>query len=474
MWHGICSIVGTIMDDITKTNALTLADIPFEPLSLLIGAIAGMLIAGLIFFWWSRQFKGLRSQNSVLNDRQAQQDQQFDKIEHEKRIISEKLELSQVELARTQAEKTSLVEQMNTRKEDEKLFEKQFENLAHKIFDDKSTKFKQVNQESLGHLLNPLQDKLKDFEKKVNDSFGKQANEQFALNEQIKSIVQANDKITLQAENLTNALKGDSKTQGDWGEIILESILNNAGLVKDVNYITQGAGMGMKHVETGQALKPDVIVKLPDDKHVIIDSKVSLTHYERWNSEQDEAAKAIHLKQFLASVRQHVKDLEKRKYQSTDQVTGTPDFVLMFLPIEYAYMVALQHDRDLHSFAWDKGVTIVCPSTLFGSLKTISSLWRLVLQNQNAIEIAKKGGQLYDKIAGFVGDMEVIGKNLNTLEGNYSNAMKKLSSGTGHILKRTEELKELGAKATKSLPSALIADEIEESTLLEANSNKVA
>ena len=363
---------------------------------------------------------------------------------------------------------------MNLRKNDEKLFETQFENLAHKIFDEKTNKFKQQSQENLDHILSPLKDKLQDFQKKVDDSFGKQANEQFALKEQIKSIVEANDKITLQAEGLTNALKGDSKVQGDWGEVILERILEEVGLRKDVDYITQGSGLGMKHVETGQALKPDVIVKLPENKHVIIDSKVSLTHYERWNSELDDVERGTHLKQFLSSVRQHVKDLEKRKYQDTEQL-GAPDFVLMFVPIEYAYMLALQNDKELHSFAWNRGVAIVCPSTLHSSLRTIASLWRLVLQNQNAVDIATKGGALYDKIAGFVGDMQIIGNNLKTLDGNYMKAMNKLSDGRGSILKRTEDLKELGAKASKSLPNDMVRPdghgEIVESTLLNKNDN---
>ena len=448
------------MNDIMNLPNLTIGSMSFDVLSLLIGALLGVLIVGLIF---------LRTL-AVTKERNVQQKNSLSKIEEENRILEEKFQHTQENLVRAQTEKKALQNQINIRKEDEKLFETQFENLAHKIFDEKTSKFKKQSQENLDQILSPLKDKLQDFQKKVDDSFGKQANEQFALKEQIKSIVESNDKITLQAEGLTNALKGDSKTQGDWGEVILERILEEVGLRKDVDYVTQGSGLGIKHSETGQALKPDVVVNLPENKHIIIDSKVSLTHYERWNNENDDVERAGHLKQFLNSIRQHVKDLEKRKYQDTDQL-GTPDFVLMFVPIEYAYMVALQNDKELHSFAWNRGVAIVCPSTLHSSLRTIASLWRLVLQNQNAIDIATKGGALYDKIAGFVGDMQVIGNNLKTLDGNYMKAMNKLSDGRGSILKRTEDLKELGAKASKSLPHDMVREEITESTLLNKNDN---
>jgi len=453
------------MNDITNLPNLTIGTMSFDVLSLLIGALLGVLVIGLVL---------LRAL-AVAKERFHQQKENLSKADEEKRVLEEKFQLTQHNLVRTQTEKLALEAQMNTRKNDEKLFEAQFENLAHKIFDEKTTKFKKQSQENLDQILSPLKDKLQDFQKKVDDSFGSQAKEQFALKEQIKSIVEANDKITLQAENLASALKGDSKTQGDWGEVMLERILEDSGLRKDVDYIKQGAGLGIKHNETGQTLKPDFIVNLPEEKHVILDSKVSLTHYERWHGEEDDVEREVHLKDFLNSVRQHVKDLEKRRYQDTDQL-GTPDFVLMFMPIESAYMLALQSDRELHSFAWDKGVAIVCPSTLFSSLKTISSLWRLVLQNQNAIEIAKKGGALYDKMSGFVGDMQVLGKNLKAIEKTYDGAMNKLSTGKGSILSRTENLKELGAKASKSLPKEMLSlddnEEIVESTLLDLTKKK--
>lgn len=427
---------------------IILADITLDPLSLTIGAGIAVFI-GLVFFLWS--IKNLKDKkNHIL------------KLEAEKTSIEEKFNHIQQDLIRTQTEKLSLEQQQKQNSENlEKLesrFQLQFENLANKIFDEKTTKFKSQSTESLNELLNPLRDKLNDFHKKVEDSFGKQANEQFALKEQIKIMIEAKEHLSSQTRDLTNALKGDSKTQGDWGEVVLEKLLEDSGLRKGVDYIVQGAGLGMKDSD-GKIQKPDVVVNLPDNKHVILDSKVSLTHYERLHSEDDDIARQQHLNDFLSSVKQHVKDLEKRRYQDTDKL-GTPDFVLMFMPIESAYMLALQEDRGLHQFAWDKGVAIVCPSTLFSSLKTIHSLWRLVDQNQNAVDIAKQGGALYDKIHGFVVDMERLGGQLKTLENTYDGAMNKLSTGKGNILTRTEKLKTLGAKTSKALPkNLLLSDE---------------
>ena len=451
---------------------IILGNITLDPTSMLVGGGIGLIIGGVLFLL---KTGALKSKNQRLDEQLEAQDDLISKLEAEKRIIEEKFSHTQTDLVRVQTEKEAFSKQITQSREDlekmEQKFQLQFENLANKIFDEKSQKFKTQSQEGLNELLNPLREKLNDFHKKVDDSFGKQANEQFALKEQIKMIVETNEKMTLQAEGLANALKGDSKTQGDWGEIILEKLLEDSGLRKNIDYIVQGAGLGMKDIETGKHQKPDVIINLPENKHVILDSKVSLTHYERYHSDLDETARPQHLAQFLASVKQHVKDLEKRRYQDTDKL-GTPDFVLMFMPIESAYMLALQEDRELHQFAWDKGVAIVCPSTLFSSLKTINSLWRLVDQNQNAVEIAQKGGALYDKIVGFVTDMEKIGGQLKTLENTYDGAMNKLSTGKGNILTRTEGLKTLGVKTSKSLPQNLLTSDDTEDDI--DNDNKAA
>lgn len=369
--------------------------------------------------------------------------------------LSEDLQRSRSEAVRLQAEKDALSQQMLRHKEDlermEDRFKDRFENLASKIFDEKHAVFKTQSQAGLSQILEPLKEKIKEFQDKIDLS----SKEQFSLKNEIGRLVEAHGKITLQAENLASAIKGDSKTQGDWGEIILENILQASGLRKNEDYAAQGEGLGLIHAETGHAQKPDITVNLPENKHIIIDSKVSLTHYERLGSETDAAQRQAHLKRFLESVRNHVKDLERRRYQDSGKLNA-PDFVLMFMPIEGAYLTALQEDRALHSDAWAKNVVIVGPTNLLATLRTVSSLWKLIRQNRNALEIAKQGGALYDKIEGFVTDMQSLGRQLKTAETTYEEAMKKLSSGKGNILGRTEKLKHLGAKTSKALPVDLI------------------
>ena len=346
--------------------------------------------------------------------------------------------------------------QRNARLEQlEEKFALQFENLANRIFDEKTDKFKKESQEGLGQLLNPLRERLQEFQKKIDDSFGAQVKEQISLKKEIENIITVNEKMTLQTENLTKALKGDVKAQGNWGEIMLEKILENSGLRKDTDYIIQGTNMGLRHVEDGGVIRPDVIIMLPDDKHIIVDAKVSLTAYEKYCATEDAGERGRFLKEYLASVRTHVNGLEQRRYQDTEKL-GTPDFVLLFMPIEGAYSLAIQQDPALHSYAWDKKIVIVCPSILFATLKTIASVWRLELQNRNADEIARQGGNLYDKIVGFVEEMQELGSKINATQKIYTEAFKKLSTGTGNILKRAQDLKALGIGTSKSLPRDLV------------------
>lgn len=333
----------------------------------------------------------------------------------------------------------------------------QFENLANRIFEEKTNAFSRQSQEGLSQMLSPLRERLQEFQKRVEDSFGAHAREQYSLKKEIENIVAANHRVTEQADRLARALKGDVKAQGNWGEVMLEKILEDSGLRKETDYVLQGAGLGLKHAEDGSHLKPDVVVFLPEGKHVVIDAKVSLTAYERYCAAEDEAQKAPHLRDFLSSVRGHVGDLEKRRYQDTDKL-GTPDFVLMFMPIEGAYALAMQKDGDLHAHAWGKKVVIVCPSTLFVTLKTVASVWRMEQQNKNAEEIARQGGGLYDKVAGFVEDMQALGLKLDGAQKTFGEAMKKLSDGKGSLLRRAESLRELGVKTSKRLAGRLADD----------------
>lgn len=360
-------------------------------------------------------------------------------LDTEKRALNEKL-----------GEQQSVIEKTQTQ------FQLQFENLANKIFAEKNTESKK----NLAELLNPLKEDITGFKKHITESFGTQAKEQFALKKEIENIVKVSNEMKFQTENLSKALKGDSKTQGGWGEVILERILEASGLRKGEDYVPQAAGMGLKHPEDGRTQKPDFIIKLPDNKHAIIDSKVSLTAYERFCAEENDAVKAEHLGQFLQSVKSHVKGLEERRYQDTAGL-DTPDYVLMFMPIEGAYALAMQQDGDLHAHAWDRKIIIVCPSTLFAILKIIASMWKMERQNRNAEEIAKRGGILYDKIAGFVDDMSQIGKALGKAHEVYDSALSKLSTGTGNVLRQAEMLKELGVKTSKNITKKSSGDEEE-------------
>ncbi|MEM6811384.1 MAG: DNA recombination protein RmuC [Pseudomonadota bacterium] len=423
------------------------ASFSIDLLSLGLGGIIGVLFITLIAIGFSIKN---RSEKSALYAQIEGLEANQQALQGELGIVREKLMRANEDSVRFQVEKESL----KKHHEQSKI---EFENLANKIFEEKTQSFKHQSKEDLNLLLSPLKDRLNDFQKKVDDSFSTQKAEQSSLKEHIRMIVETHESSKVKVENLTNALTRDTKAQGNWGEVILEKILEDAGLKKDINYTIQATGLGIKHVETGNTLKPDVIVNLPDNKHIIVDSKVSLTNYERYCSleESDEGAADEALKLFLASMRKHVKDLEKRRYQDTEKL-GTPDFVLMFVPVEGAYMLALQKDPDLHQFAWDKGVVLVGTSTLFSTLRTVESLWRLVNQNNNALEIARQGGALYEKVAGFVDDMKKIGSNMQTLDRSYQSAMNKLSEGRGNILKRTEMMKTLGAQTSKSLPQELI------------------
>ncbi len=382
------------------------------------------------------------------------------KEQAEKNILLEQhLQALLQENATLKAEQQAFETQIRRHKEDlagmEEKFSLQFENLANRIFQEKSALFKKESQEGLGQMLAPLRERLQEFQKKVDDSFGQQAKEQFSLKREIENIIAVNQKMTVQTESLTKALTGDVKVQGSWGEVVLEKILDMSGLRKDIDYIVQGAELKLKHADgSGGHLKPDVIIMLPEDRHIIVDSKVSLTAYERFCAAATEAEKAASVKDFLASIKAHVQGLEQRRYQDTEKL-GTPDFVLMFMPIEGAYALAMHEDSSLYGYAWEKRVAIVCPSTLFISLRTIASLWRIELQNRNALEIARQGGQLYDKVVGFVEDMQALGQKISQTQRVYDDAFKKLSSGTGNIVKRTEDLKALGLKTAKNMPKEL-------------------
>ena len=365
-------------------------------------------------------------------------------------------------LARAEEAFRSMQERLDTQKKEmedlQKKFSTEFENIANRLLEEKSKKFTEQNKENLDTILNPLKEKIKDFEEKVEKAYKTEAAERNSLKGEIKSLVELNKQISEEANNLANALKGDSKKQGNWGEIILEKILERSGLVKDREYRAQVSSIS----DDGKRLQPDVVVYLPDNKHIIIDSKVSLVAYEAHVNCTDDEERVKFLKAHVDSVKNHIKQLSEKNYQgSTDFVS--PDFVLLFVPIESSFSIAVQADNELFNYAWDRKIVIVSPSTLLATLRTISSLWKQERQTRNALEIAEQGGKLYDKFVGFVEDLVNLGKKMDEAKSNYSEAMKKLYDGTGNLVKRAEKMKELGAKTTKSLPQNLVERAEEES-----------
>ncbi|HNS12007.1 MAG TPA: DNA recombination protein RmuC [Bacteroidia bacterium] len=349
-------------------------------------------------------------------------------------FLQNKLDEQQIELSRLQEK-----------------FTKEFENLANKILEEKSQKFTEQNRTNLDIILNPLKERIKEFELKIDTSYKAEAAERNSLKGEIKNLVELNKQISEEANNLAKALKGDTKKQGNWGEIILEKILERSGLVKGQEYDVQVSTSN----EEGKRIQPDVVVYLPDEKHLIVDSKVSLVAYEEMvNSTNDEDRESA-LKNHLLSVRNHIKILSEKNYQSSSDFTS-PDFVLLFMPIESSFGLAVQSDNELFNYAWDRKIVIVSPTTLLATLRTISSVWKQEKQTRNALEIARQSGALYDKFKGFLDDLIDVGKRMDTAKSSYSDAMNKLSGGTGNILKRIEDIKKLGAKTSKEIPASLL------------------
>jgi DNA recombination protein RmuC len=336
-------------------------------------------------------------------------------------------------------------------------FSTEFRNVANNILEEKSRIFTEQNRINIEGILKPLNEKIKDFEKRVEDTYDRESKQRFSLEREIKNLQELNVQITKEASNLTNALKGQSKTMGNWGEVILESILEKSGLVKDREYLVQESIT----TEEGKRFQPDIIIKLPDNKCVIVDSKVSLIAYEKYCSSDNEEERNAALRNHILSVRTHIKQLSLKNYQNLQDIK-TLDFVLLFMPIEPAFSLAVQNDINLFNEAFEKNIVLVTPSTLLATLKTIASIWRQENQNRNAMEIARQGGALYDKLEGLLKDLIEIGNKIKGSQKSYEDAMKKLYSGSGNLLKRAEDIRKLGAKVTKILPQNLL-DKIDES-----------
>jgi DNA recombination protein RmuC len=333
-------------------------------------------------------------------------------------------------------------------------FQREFENVAEKLLKEKSKEFTDINRNNLDVILNPLKENLKAFEDKVEKVYNMEAAERNTLKGVITQLMDLNKQISDEAQNLTKALKGDNKKQGNWGEVILERVLERSGLVKDQEYRIQAA----MQATDGTRYQPDVIIDLPDDKHLIIDSKVSLIAYEKLVNADTEDDRKLFSKAHIESIRGHVAGLSAKKYHDLYKI-NSPDFVLLFVPIESSFSIAVQLDGELFNYAWDRKVVIVSPSTLLATLRTIASMWKQERQNRNVLEIARLSGDMYDKFVGFLGDMDSIGKNINQTQSAYNNAINKLSEGRGNLTTTAEKIKKLGAKADKQIDQKFIGDE---------------
>ena len=352
------------------------------------------------------------------------------------------------------AQRERLAEQEKTIQEIQQKFQLEFQNVANKLLDEKSHKFVETNRANLDILLNPLKENIKAFEEKVDKVYNMEAAERNTLKGVITQLMDLNKLISSEAQNLTKALKGDNKKQGNWGEVVLERVLERSGLVKDQEYRLQASFTATD----GSRFQPDVIIDLPDEKHLVIDSKVSLIAYERLVNCETEDDRKLYSKAHVESIRGHVNGLSSKNYHDLHQI-NSPDFVLLFIPIESSFSFAVQIDAELFSDAWEKRVVIVSPSTLLATLRTIASIWKQERQNRNVLEIARLSGAMYDKFVGFVGDMESIGKNIKQSQSAYDNAINKLTDGNGNLTKTAEKIKNLGAKANKRIDQKYLANE---------------
>jgi len=431
------------------------------------------LILGLMIAWFvaSRKHQYLRSVYD-LNEKniiaaQAEGETQKSVALETVRLITEEsqrlqLELSRqleitncrgIEIATLSTVNINLAEKLENQKIEienlQKRLTTEFENIAGKILKDRSDEFSVYNHKNLSEILNPLKERIQLFEKKVEETYDKELRDKISLREEVRKLAELNTRVSEEANNLTKALKGDVKKQGNWGEVILERVLERSGLTKGQEYerevVVEGADQSVQ--------RPDVIIHLPDNKHIVIDSKVSLVAYERLMSADTEKQRLAYLKDHINSLRNHVKLLGEKNYQNALNI-NTPDFVLMFLPIEASFSVAVQGDSEIFGYAWERKIVIVSPTTLLATLRTITSIWKQENQTKNAQEIARLSGALYDKFIGFAEDMSRIKVNIDRTSSAYDDAMRKMKDGSGNIIRTAEKIKELGAKTgTKSLPT---------------------
>jgi len=436
-----------------------------ETTYLIIGFISGGILGAIILYFILKSSTVSRNSydelnhlfiksNSDLENSTLKINELSQNIAKEKEINLNQSDLMndlKAEFAKVSAENTFLKAQKEETKRIQEEGTLQFENLANKILEEKSEKFTLTNKQNLDTLLKPLGENLESFKKRVNEVYENEARERHSLNSTIKLMLEQTTKVSQEANNLANALKGQTKTQGDWGEMILERILEDSGLTKDREYFKQQT---IKN-EDGDSLRPDFTLKLPGNQLVIIDSKVSLNVYEKMNSSESAEEKAQLITLHIGSIKRHIDDLSRKRY---DHISESLDFTIMFIPIEPAFLVAVQHDQNLWNYAYSRHVILVSPTNLIAFLKLISDLWKRDNLSQNALKISEAGAKLYDKLVGFVDNLEKVGKNMDLAQKSYSDAFSQLYTGRGNLIKRAEDLKNMGLqnKINKSLPQNMI------------------
>ncbi|MFM9987738.1 DNA recombination protein RmuC [Flavobacterium sp.] len=429
-------------------------------ISFIIALAIGIFIGKLIFSGKSQSEKNILEEKlNALKEQSQIEKISFEKnllqINTEKEQIRTEKEVANIQLAKKEADFDSLLEKNKDQKQEveqlQEKFTKEFENLANKILEEKTNKFTEQNKENMKNILSPLQDKILHFEKKVEDTHKESIDYHAALRQQILGLSEMNAQMSKETLNLTKALKGDSKMQGNWGELVLERVLEKSGLEKGREYEVQQSFTNAE----GNRVFPDVVINLPDGKKMIVDSKVTLTAYERYINEDNDDLKTQHLKDHVLAIKRHVEQLGDKNYHDLYQIES-PDFVLLFIPMEPAFALALNEDTTLYNKAFEKNIVIVTPSTLLATLRTIDSMWANQKQQENALEIARQAGALYDKFEGFVTDLIKIGKKIDESKIEYSGAMNKLVEGKGNLITSVEKLKKMGAKAKKSLPESII------------------
>ncbi len=410
----------------------------------------------------------LSSSETLLQSKSEEFEESVSKIEksvEKNEALQNEINALKQENAQLNEQKNGLVEKLKSQKDEiVQMQEKahlEFEKIANQILEEKSGKFTETNKSNIESLLKPLSENIESFKKKVDETYDKESKERFSLGESVKKLVEQTDKVSIEANNLVHALKGESKKQGDWGEMILESILQQSGLVKNREYFVQQT---FKDENNNNSLRPDITIELPDKRIIIIDSKVSLVAYERFVNTDNPDQQAVYLNEHIKSITAHINNLHSKNYDNLD---NTLDFVMMFIPIEPAYLAAMQHDQTLWSTAYSKRILLISPTNLIACLKLISDLWKKDQQSKNAMEIVKRGELLYEKFVNFIGTMEDVGKHIEKVQGSYNTAVNQLNKGSGNLVGQAMKLKNLGLKSSKEIPQTMVSFDSEEADILE-------